>query len=297
MSCNCKKSKCKKCYPQQEECIDLDVSNCVTPCPNGVTGTDCVFYNIENVGQDLKFLGVRSTTSLTRVLQLIDRYLSNTGSVNLAGINWYEFNEDEEDLSKLYNVIQFISDTLNYINERVDLNGAAISGILGNIATINTLINTINQPQLSSAKVNVNITDTLKEVLQSILTYLENLPAPIINNYNVDVDVSQQQGNKIQILPDGIYVPDTSALTILEEICNTPALTAKFKDMVNNAGLKHKFFISNSSNNAIQVEYVSIQGNTMTTSVPALEGVEITDVKFIKTNPTNTLTITYKGNV
>lgn len=298
MSCNnnCKKKTCHKCYPVQENCYDADIQNCPTPCPNGTYDTDCIFLKIENKSSALPNIGTNSTTSLTKVIQNINKYLSFSGAVNLSGINWYTFNPEEKDLSKVYNTVQHISDLFLSFKLVDDGLQEQITDLVFGILSLQTFVNTINMPQVSGVKTNVNTTDNIKGVLTKLIYFLENLSPTVVNNYNVDVEISSQQGNKTILLPDGIYTPDTSALTILDEICNTLELTDKFKQMVNKSGLKHRFYLSNSSASGLEVQYVSYENQTLTVSVPQNGGVEISNVKKVITNPSSTLTITYKGN-
>lgn len=293
MACNrCKKQKCN-C--QNSQCFDLDQQSCKTPCENGVMSTDCIFYNIEGGGQHLKGLNIKTSTSLTRILKSIDSVIK-TGNISLAGINWYELNETEKNLSTPFNAIQFIADILHSLKEEDSAIIELISSIQSSLQLLTNEVDEINSPLLSSSKVGVNTTDDLKECLNKILSFIDEFPEPIVNNYNVNAEISSAQGNKLIQLPNGLYVPDTSASTVLQEICDVQENTEKFKMMVRKAGLKHKFHLSNSHNSSVQVQYTTADGNAMSVAVPANGSITIDNVRKLDTSPTSTLTITYLGN-
>lgn len=244
MPCNkCKKKKCN-CYNNEDYILyesncnkcKLSCNNCdnCDSCENDVqkylVGTEDIYYNKDSCKESkLHLLSLLNGTLLNIILEKIDSYLNMNIGADFSGFSLYCLSEGI-DILNLKQFVEAISFKFCHLKLRVDSLEEAHNAFVDDVITE---INSQNYLNVSKdCIINIEQGDSLKTILEKIISYLCNLSncnnnsnGGTINNIDIvdsssikknninsnllqlSVKISLDLGNAIQLRNNGIYVP------------------------------------------------------------------------------------------
>lgn len=204
----------------QLNCGETTQSDCGCPIP--ATDASCIYYNLTKDTGGLPCLNIANGTNLKSILEAIDAKLCTLTPFNFSLY-------DLGCLTSTY-VIENFKDFAEAVANEICQVKSNINILSNNITVLNTKIDTINIPVITNDCIGILPSDTLKQILQKIVNYVDcNITAPVDNspsivaidsstidfvtsgtkNHNItaSVKVSTSAGNTLQVLGNGLFVP------------------------------------------------------------------------------------------
>lgn len=291
---------CKKCN-ENPDCFN-DTPKCDEGCEE-ILSTDCIFHNIQNTDQSAKLpnIGVEKGSSLKYILKQIDGKLELLLTTDFSSF-------DMNDIGKVNNIKQFselITSKIKLLLEADEDTIKALTEISGMLATLATSLNKVININLSNSTLDINSTDELKEVLVKIISYIESVETTSLQiedtssvnllylnkTLSADLKVSQQDGNIITILEDGVFASNPSIKNLISSIKSNPGLLTMFNDLIKPSGFEYNVM----SEIVTPIKYINTQGEEIVVTAQANKLLKIRDVKRIISIPTKETIITNKG--
>jgi hypothetical protein len=303
---NCDK---KLIYPVKDNCFQVEDTKCDVGCEQ-VLSTECIFHNINNDDQSSKLtnIGVYAGASLSYIIKQINKKFGEYLSADFSAFNMNGLNSSIP-IDDLKSFVESVTAALKVLREN-DLSLATqIDSLSESLSNLQTLVIANNKPQISSSDLNISNTNTVKEVLEKIISYIEDLEitsneydfqdsesvefSKSGNSVTANFKISEKAGNRIVLEEDGAYATDSSVTSTLNIINSDPNLKALFTDLVKSSLPCFYFDILSTKNQ--NVSYFNCLGDKVAVTIPANKVVSLTDVRRIITVPGAELTITFKG--
>ena len=232
---------------------------------------------------------------------------TNTVDFTLSGVNNTTIKADARISSLPNNKLQKYADGL-YVsgiatigNQSLSIRGNQLSISDGNTITIpvaglQTLQRVGNNLTISGGN-----TITLPETIES--TLIASASQSIVfsqsgttgHNISATVKISSSSGNRLLVNSDGLYV-QMNATDILNQIALDNTLKNTLCSIVSNCISSdcYKWYIQNTSSNAVIISFTDVNGAAQTLSIAASASGTINGLKIF-TNPSNSLIITFQG--
>lgn len=190
-------------FPYNGPCTNCDEGE----CPSGIAPTNCIYYP----GPGLTCIGAETNERLSTILQKIDAKLCTLNPDVYSTYNTFclaPINTEKE-------FVEAISD--QFCTLRTDFTTFTSSTFPTAIAAVNTSINTLNTPNVSSCvQIGFVPTDTIKDSLQK-------LSNAVCSIYNTELSVAGVNWAQCSVVP----TPPTTIVGgfnfLISQICNLSA--------------------------------------------------------------------------
>lgn len=290
---------CNDCY-KESNCFEVDGNPCDEGCKIHLD-TDCISYGQNNT--KLFNIGITKGTSLSHILKLINDKL---GLLLTADFSKYDMNGLNIE-NKIFSIKDFVFYITKKVKELENSNASLIElteSLDEDIESLTDLINEINIPGISNSDLDINNTDSIKDVLIKIINNLSTNNQELEfndsdsisfsktnNSILASVKLSEDAGNIIKINEDGLYASNISITTLLNLISTNPALSTKLNNLIKPHPLKYDIM----SESTQIIKYINTLGDEVSVTAKANILLKLENVKTILTAPTTSLVITFKG--
>lgn len=294
MSCN----KCK-----EDKCFEIESPDCDDGCSQ-IIPTNCIHHNVDgNSSSKLFNLKIVKGASLNYILKAIDEQLSLLLSADYSSFN---LQDELADITNNKEFVEYISLRLKNLEDKHLEIVEDVEEINATLSEIMLSLDEIINISVSSSKLNINTSDDLQLVLNKLIQFIEDIsiPTPLQfedsstvdfstmgNKISADVILSEQAGNTLRKLDDGLYSSNPSVSSLLNTINTNPELKNLFNSLVLYPSFK--FDIMSDSNR--NITYINQIGVEVVATAKKDVLLQLTDVREIITIPVAGLNITFKG--
>lgn len=205
-----------------QTCGDDPCSTQIT-CPIPPTDASCIYFNLVSDG-GLPCIGVQAGTNLKTILEKIDVALCALVPFNFSSYNLGCLNSPT--------TISTFKEFAEKVATDVCTTKTNVTTLTNSVNILSATIASINVPVITdSCSIGILATDTIKQILQKLVTKICSLPAssvdssPILttidsnsvsfttsgtknHNISADVKISNDADNILEERVDGLYVPD-----------------------------------------------------------------------------------------
>lgn len=304
MSC----TNCNKIPEHIDNCFEIEGdNNCDPGCPNGISDTDCVFYNTKrSTLLKLPNLGIFDSVSLSFLFRKIDEKFANSGFADFSKFDLHDLDVGVT-IKTLKQFSEEITLQLKNVKDKQILTEDEIEELNGLVEDISSVVDSLVNINVSNSTLNINSTDDLRTVINKILSYVEDINTDNSitfsdsetinvtssgNEFIAEVNIDSSTNNIIKKTEEGLYATYKPTSETLNDIKNSTTLKTTFNSLVEFPPLIFDIFSTGVNSN---IKYVASNGQEVTVIAEKDKLLHLTNVRQIITSPSKTLTITFKG--
>lgn len=304
MSC----TNCTKIPEHKDNCFDIEGNNdCDPGCPNGISDTDCVFYNTKRSALlKLPNLGIFDSVSLSYLFRKIDEKFANSAFADFSKFDLHGLDVGTA-IKTLKQFSEEITLQLKNVKDLQSLTEDEIEELNSLVEDVSTIVDALVNINVSNSTLNINSTDDLRTVINKILSYVEDIntdnsitfsDSETINvtssgsEFILEVNIDSSVNNIIKKTGEGLYATYKPTGETLNDIKNNTTLKTTFNSLVQYPAFIFDIFSTGVNSN---VKYIASNGQEVIVIAEKDKLLHLTDVRQIITSPSKTLTITFKG--